>query len=299
MPKITEDPPLPEGLRVYKFHGLAGLEPSLTEDDAKADCPFCGKEGKFGINQKSSLFNCFVCGTKGNEHTFVRQLWEMAYKLLKPTSPAYAKLVADSGFSSSVAVHAWGVAKHPLTDEYCLPGWNHEGKITGLYRWCPIRTEDGKWTKRLLPSPGMGHHLFGLSLYDDAKPIVALCEGWRSAIRLYEVLRDTERGGVPLLDDINVIAVPGANSFKREWCRWFEGKVVWILYDNDHPNVNPKTGKEVLVGGPAGVARVASILQSAEAPPDEIHYLGWGVEPPARYNPDLPSKYDVRDFLNA
>lgn len=302
MPKLEEDRPvdeLPVGLRVYDFHGVEGIVPSQVEDDIMADCPFCDKPKKMGINQKTSVFNCFVCGTKGNEHSFVRRIWELGYSLTKSQSKRYDALVNDSGFSSAQSAIDWGVTINPLNNEYCLPGYNIEGKITGLYRWCSIKTEEGKWAKRLLPSPGLGHHMFGVNLYDDAKPIVALCEGWRSAIRFHEVLRDLSVKGAPTLTDVNVLAVPGANSFKKEWSKWFEGKEVWLMYDNDHPKLNPKTGKEILVGGPAGIVRVASILRSVEVPPASILYQSWGASPPDRFNHKIPSKYDVRDHLNA
>lgn len=37
-----------------------------TKGWVKGDCPFCGKDNKFGINLSTGRANCFVCGDKGN-----------------------------------------------------------------------------------------------------------------------------------------------------------------------------------------------------------------------------------------
>jgi hypothetical protein len=297
MPKVQEDD-TPEGLKVFAFHHVPNLSWTSGDDDAYADCPFCGTSKKLGINKTSGLFNCFVCGAKGNGYSFVRMLHEQA---LADTPPQkYEKLAQDSQFLSGEAAREWGVAIHPLTDEWCLPGYNHETKVTGLYRFAPLKKKDGSWGRKLLPSPGLGHHLFGLNLYEEQKPHVYLTEGWRDGIVLYEVLRDYAPHGVPLLNEANVLAVPGTNSFKPEWAKFFRKKNVWIMYDNDHPKVNPKTGESVLVGGTMGVRRVASILRSLpqEDQPEVVGYLAWGSNENVGYTTELENGTDLRDFIS-
>jgi len=299
MPKIQEDDDTPEGLKVYVFHHIQNLSWTKGEKDAYADCPFCGTVKKFGIDKETSLFNCFVCGAKGNEYSFVRMLYEESYKttLVK----AYDQLSKESHFLSGEAAKEWGLAKHLLTDEWCLPGYNHEEKITGLYRFAPLKRKDGTWGKKLLPSPRLGHHVFGLNLYEEQKPHVYLTEGWRDGVALYEVLKAYEPHGVPLINEADVLAVPGTNSFKPEWGKFFRKKSLWIMYDNDHPKVNPKTKEPVLVGGTMGVRRVASILRSLppEDQPSAIGYLAWGgANEDTGYSLDLENGTDVREFLS-
>lgn len=297
MPKIEEEDNTPPALKVFLFHHVSNLSWNSNQDDAYADCPFCGTVKKLGINKGTGMFNCFVCGSKGNEYSFVRMLHEQATKNTK--DEAFGNLAQESGFLSGKSAKEWGVAVHPLTGEWCIPGYNHEEKITGLYRFAPMKKKDGTWGKKLLPSPGLGHHLFGLGLYEEQKPNVYLSEGWRDGIVLYEILKEYSSHGIPAINEANVLAVPGTNSFKMEWGKFFRKKIVWIMYDNDHPKLNPKTGEPVLVGGTMGVRRVASMLRSLpkDDQPELIGYLAWGGNDHVGYTSDLVSGTDLRDFI--
>lgn len=293
--KSTSSPvEVPGGLKVFKFHKVDDLRWIDSDKEAIGTCPFCGTGNKFAVNKISSKYQCFVCGVKGNEHTFVREVWQLSLESTK--NEDYARLVEMSRFVDIESCRDWGIAKHMLTDEWCVPGYNKDGKVTGLYRFVHMKDKD-EWHWKLLPSPNLGHHVFGLNLYEEQKPIVYLCEGWRDAIKLYEVLKHTTTNGVSWLTDVNVLSVPGTNSFKLEWTKYFQGKQVCILFDNDYPKKNPKTGEEMIVGGRAGVARVASMLQGVAS---SVEYLAWGGRRGHKgYTEDFPNGHDIRDFLTA
>lgn len=304
-PKSIEDPEEQEvldTLRVFASHRIPNLRHAKTADDASADCPFCGKQGKFGIHISTTKYSCFVCGAKGNEFTFVRDLWDDSLKTT--TKGQYQQLAKEWGLLGTQALEDWGVAKHSLTGEWCIAGYNGQGKVTGLYRWVNLKdTRTGKWHRKLLPSPRLGHHLFGLDQWQPQKPSVLLCEGWRDGLFMYDLaLAMAQRSGDGefFLNDCNIIAVPGTNSFRQDWCHLFAGKMVFIAFDNDYPTVNPKTGKSTVVGGQAGVRRVASMLmgQTKESDkPASVQYLTWGAEAGIGYNRGLPNGTDIRDLL--
>ncbi len=282
------------GFRIFKFHGVDDIYVSAGDDDGYADCPFCGKKKKLSINKDTTKFRCLVCDVSGNEHSFIRQVWEQSHEAIRDKD--LEGFAESSGLLSSRTAYEWGVCKHVLTEELCVPGYNKEGKVTGLYVWRNMKTEAG-WKRKLLPSPKLGHHLFGFNLYEPEKPRVYICEGWRDAMVLYEVLKMSSPHGVPLLDDCNVLAMPGTNSFKEDWVSLFHDKEVVLMFDNDHPQYNEKKGVEVEVGGVVGVKRTASILNSnPEYKPKRVMYLAWGGSTEG-YCRDLSNKLDIREYL--
>lgn len=282
----------PEGIRVYLFHGM-DLSWHPKGEEAGGSCPFCGSETKFSANLESSKARCWSCDTRVNSVTFLRKLWELSLKYTDEYH--YEELCKNSGFLFTSTPREWGVCRSAVTGEWLIPGYNHENKLTGLYRWARIKNK-GEWTTKLLPTPGMGHHLFGLPLYEKQKPQVDLCEGWRDALAWYEVLKHSTRNGVSMLDDRNVLSVPGTNSFKPEWSKFFSGKQANIMFDNDHRRYNKVSEQKEETGGIKGVKRVASILRSSDSPPDKIMHLAWNKSK-HQYDESLPDGMDLRDVL--
>ena len=293
--ELTNEPSVVEWFKVFKFHGLDDIHLSSGEDDGYTDCPFCGaKPKKFSISKDTTKFRCFICGVSGNEHTFVREIWESSFAVMK--TKAYEKFAKESGLLHIDTARDWGVCLNLQTDEWCLPGYNKEGKVTGLYNWRNMKM-DGVWKRKLLPSPRLGHHIFGLGLFEAHKPKVYICEGWRDGLVWYELLKHHKPHGVPLLDDANVWAIPGTNSFKPDWVSLLHDKEVILLFDNDHPKPNPKTGEEMEVGGIVGVKRTASILTSnSEYKPRKVSYLDWGATG-IGYDRSMTNKLDIREYL--
>ena len=156
----------------------------------------------------------------------------------------------------------------------------------------------------MLATPTFNHGLWGVDLYDKGKGTVYLCEGLWDACALWECLyraKEVDAELVPVanpddsvLADANVLAVPGCSVFMEGWSKLFAGKIVNLLYDNDHPR---KQGKKRVKGaGLQGMQRAASILSNATKPPAEINYLRWSTE---GHDSNLPDGYDVRDCITA
>lgn len=290
MPKIPKSTNTPDAIRPYTFHGVE-LELPRSGKEALGQCPFCDKNQKFSVNIETSMFQCWGggCGVQGNSTTFLKLYWDLCKQ--ETTITDYQQLAEDSGFLKPHAARAFGVVMSKLKGQWLVPGYNHEGNLTGLYRYGRMLNTKKQWTNRLLVCPGTGVHLFNVPNYDPSKPIVDLCEGWRDGIAWYESITEMTINGRSLSNGRSVLAVPGTNAFKPQWCKFFAGKTVNIWFDNDPPNKNGQEG-----GGITGVKKVASILKSSSNPPEEVNYVAWNGEAD-QYSSDLPSSLDLRDHL--
>lgn len=288
----------PEKLRPYLFHRV-NLTWSGTAD-AIGDCPFCGKEKLFFVNQTDGRYSCKICGggldpgkSGGNIYTFLR-------KLHKESTAADDDLaeVADNRKLPVAVLKEWGLVRSLIDGEWMLPAYGIKKEVNNLYRWSVI---GGK--RRMLTTATMEHCLFGYQFWDNTKPEVFVAEGPWDGMALRYMLSQYRFSGPKLvrtgdinsslLATINVVAVPGCETFREEWVPLFEGKQVSLLYDNDHPKTNPKTGRVTPPAGHNGMRMAARKLSKVA---DRISYLAWGSE---GFDPNLPDHYDIRDFLNA
>lgn len=302
MPSVTTTP---RNLKPFVFHGL-DLSYSDQSDEAKADCPFCGREAKFSVNIQTGQWRCFVCnsGTDsgkavqgGNISTFLKLLWEHSDK---SGSNDYSSLEADRKLILPDTLINWRVARSTITGEWLIPGYNAEGKVNQLYRYAQGYNSRFK----LLATPELNHAIFGMNLYNPKKDTVYLCEGPWDAMALYEVLKSskanpdgspfkmTSNEDLSLLSDSNVLATPGANVFQPTWLKLFAGKRLIMLFDSDHPREHQ--GKVFEPVGHAGMKRIAQSMVRAEDQPREVYHASWGEK---GYDPTLPSGWDLRDQL--
>ena len=290
MPVVQKDKPA--ALKPYLAHGV-DLSYRDGDSEAVADCPWCGKERKWYVSAESGLWQCKVCLEQGNAITFFRKLHEESSK------EGLDELAETRGLLSSDSLEAWGAVRSVLIGEWLIPGYSPDEKLTQLYRYA----RDWKTGKNaLLVTPETNHGLHGVPLYDPKKPEVYLCEGCWDGIALWETLvgvkedngklLSTSNPKVSLLSQVNVLAVPGAGVFAPHWSKLLEGKIVTLLFDNDHPYEH--NGKQVGRAGYLGMRRVAQILARADVKPQEVRYLHWGDD---GYDPELPNGYDMRDCL--
>ena len=270
MPKAVKK--APDGLRPYLFYGLT-LEWENGDDEASGECPSCGTEDKFSINVETGEYNCYYCGFKGNATTFLRWLWDYGDK----QTTDYTGLSQNRGVLPETLMQ-WGVVYHSC---WLVPGYNEKGKLVQLYKY----TKKGD-RKILMATPTIGHGMFGVPLYDSNKSEVYLCEGPWDAMQWWEAgrqlkqaddgsLKRTANPKASVLADASVLGVPGATTFFEHWLSLFAGKRVHIMFDNDHPHKNPKTGVRVKGAGATGTKRVAKMLTWADKPPESIDYIVW------------------------
>lgn len=281
MPKIAEE--RPEMLQPYLFHGLELGEGS---EEAVGECVFCGKE-KFSANARSGLWQCFVCGERGNLYTFLRQLWEVSYE----RTTDYEDLRKNRRLLYTETLEHFGLCRSIGNGKWIMPGYGANGKLQQLYTY--LNTPKG-WA--WFPTPTLDHQLLGRFDLTSSKHIY-VCEGPWDMMALWEVMRysrvdgerivSTSSNTDNLLAVADVVAAPTCTSFDDRWASVFEGRAVTLLYDSDHPGENNKPP-----AGYAGMKRVAGIIAGAN--PTEIRYIDWGT---LGYDPALPSGYDIRDVL--
>ena len=301
MPRIVE---YSKALKPYVFHGL-DLDVSDGAEQAIGQCPWCGRDGKFYVSVETGQWDCKVCraGTDkggGNVYTFLRLLHEASDAR---TNGQSKELADDRKLLYPETLAHWGIVESALTGDWLVPGYSADGKLTQLYRYL-YDSKAGK--RKLLPTPGLGHAIHRPMSYDGSKPIVYVCEGPWDALALWEILRSAKRSDEgelaltgsevsSLLAEANVVAIPGCGSVGeplKRWLRLFAGKLVVLLFDNDHPRQHQ--GKLVNGAGQSATRKAAQVLANAEEPPAEIHYIKWGEH---GYDPDLPDGHDVRDAL--
>lgn len=290
----------PDTLKAYVFHGL-DLQ-HKTGDEATCECPFCGRAGKFHVNIHNGMWRCVVCNTGsskggGNVYTFIRKLHEVAQC---PEASA-RELARDRKLLRWETLRDWGCVLSPITSEWLVPGYSPDSRLLQLYRYTEV---EGKY--RLLATSTLPHQLFGMTVFDPAKPDAYVCEGPWDGMALWETLgctkvldgryTQTSNPDVSLLATANVVAVPGVGVFPDSWAALFGGKRVFLTYDNDHPRRNPQTGRDEEPAAWHGMKRVAGVLSRAGILPQEVRYAAWGE---GNHNQHLPDGWDVRDFLSA
>jgi len=296
VPKKPVKREVPDSLRPYIFHGVK-LYWQGNDKNAKGECPFCGREGgKFQVSILKSTCRCLSCGI-GNDNnglnpsSFVRELWEQSCA----AKPDMKEIVAHRNIDVKTLT-SWGVTINPLNGNWVIPAYNQEGKMIQLYAYKMVK---GKL--RLLLTPTLGHQLFGMDHWDPKKDMVFVAEGPWDAMALWKQLGETRMREEELLvthDEehslrmsCNVLGVPGTNAFSDSWIPLFRNKSVNVLFDNDHPRRNAKTGKTILPAGFQGDKRVAGIIASVAS---DVSYLSWGEE---GYDSSLKDGLDVKDLL--
>lgn len=306
MPKVESKP---KGLAPFLSLGV-NLRHGEGDEQAEGDCPFCSREGKLSVNIATGQWLCRVCGIGnekggGNLYTFMRLLHETSAKAT--TDGQLASLAANRKLLSGESLRSWGACRSIIDGSWLIPGFSAEGKLVHLYPWRPVE----RGGKPVLKALGGTHHgLFGVQHFDPKKRSVWLCEGFWDGVAAWELLRTSKRGlaggiaatGVEassLAADVNVIAVPGCNSFQEGWAKLLAGKKVYLLFDNDHPRpgVNGQAGQMIDGGALAGAKRVSRLLAAAPEHPEELHCLLWGGD--QQCNPEVQHGWDVRDQLTA
>lgn len=242
-------------LKGFEGHGL-DLEGGAGSGQRNGDCPFCGKRGKFYVNESNGLWDCKVCGKSGNFLKFLELVAEMNEDVIAELE--LEALCKDRGLPAEAFAE-------------CNVGFNGE-KYT-----FPVRGPNGTVEDVRLYKPG--HKIMGsagcqtglwnadkLAASDPRSPVY-LCEGEWDGMAMQWLVRKLKKPGV-------VVAVPGANTFKRDWLKLFEERDVLVLYDNDEAG---ESGQLIAMERLTGVAK-------------SIKYLHW----PAI----MPQGFDIRDLVS-
>lgn len=258
------DPSSPQGeehLRCYECHGISFQ--SEGGNEYKADCPFCSGSAFF-VNGEEGFFHCKTCEASGNKYTFL-QLW-YDHCQNKTTKKQLARLAKDRGIPEE-AFEIAELAYDASTKTWLIPHRNSKGSMVNLGRWSQTKLIDGG--RPIRGTSTCKAHLYNLEASVGINEVY-ICEGQWDAIALQWLFYANK------INDVAVISVPGATTFKEEWGEHFHSKNVHLLYDNDE-------------AGNKGIKRASEILQKY-GKCRSIKKLVW---------PDsFPEKYDIRDFVS-
>lgn len=307
----------PEPLRPYKFHGL---DMNVRMSQVSGDCVACGKEGKWYADPKDGMWDCKVCGARGNVYNWIQTLWERSAHYT--TAEGLRSLAEERGILFPETLARWGVRQSVLTGEWLVPGFNDSGALMQLYRYARVPTGGGRYRYTLLGTPTLNAGLFNVHNLmvkggvngksgngKDAKARdykeLWYCEGPWDGMVLEEVLARCKRSGdgltvtgtqaMSMRSEIGVVAVPGANTFLPGWAKLGGGKKVVFAYDNDHDRPHPQT-REMLEGAAlAGIKRAACVYAVASTPATSLSYVSWGMD--AQWTKSLNNGFDLRDLF--
>ena len=216
------------------------------------------------------MWRCVVCqeGNEkggGNIYTFLRKLQEVGLKYTSESD--YAELAKDRKLLGISVLKRWGLCKSPLTDDWLVPGWSVDGKLQQLYRYLTVK-------KRLQDTDAHSPQATGIRPQTAwgaelrlAKQNIDVCEGVWDGMAWEEILGQVKQGddklvctgnvASSLLANTSVLALPTCSSFSEKWTSLFADKDVRLLFDSDHPTINPLTKRSVPPAGFEGMKRVA------------------------------------------
>lgn len=248
----------PRLVKTFECHGF--------DADAKAGdefvglCPFCQHPSrKFFVNGETGQYHCKNCGHSGNIPRFLTERSKQC--LLETSDSRYRRLAKYRGLPVK-AFKRFKVAWDGV--QWLLPCYRGTGMVADIRRW-------SKSGGKIRSTTGCQTQLFGgawLERYEVSRGgIVWVCEGEWDAIALAELLSQAGR------KDDAVVAMPGADTFKRPWLEWFGGHHVRLCYDNDG-------------AGDRGSMKAGKLLDGVAR---KVEYICW---------PDtLKNGYDLRDFI--
>lgn len=216
-------------LKLFHMHGVH-IHGNAGNNQVLADCPFCLKEEHFYINKQKLLWDCKVCGEKGNQFSFLEKINKRNIKGL--TDLALRRLGKDRGLPIS-ALRKWEIGY--FRGQYSLAVRSFDSKIQDIRLY--------KIGHKVISTAGAKTGLFGLeNLIKSKANTIYICEGEWDTIAMQHLL---ERAGM----DACAVCSPGAGVFKAEWTEYFRHKKVYVCYDNDQAGDNgAKTVKSRLSG---------------------------------------------------
>ncbi len=253
---------VPEKIRPYETLGFHAS--GSTGREHYGNCPLCGKDGKFYVNDETGQFSCKAgaCLRSGNTYSFISQWLEVVadspIAIRGASAEEWEEFVLDRCISQEKLVRC-GIVWDG--DRWALPTTNLKGVVTNLRFYRKGRKMRG------LPSLEVGlwnHHT--LADVDKKSWPVVLCEGEWDGIALEESVEIEGK-------QIRVVGTPGAGILKDEWIEDFRGVDVILAYDND-------------IAGMKGRKRAYTKLRSVAK---SIKMVKW--------TDGFPEEFDVRDFI--
>jgi hypothetical protein len=207
-------------------------------------CPFCGNDNhKFYIGKENFLWDCKVCGVKGNEYQLKERLgdvikgvdsqqdkapkktimpdWEAAHKALLANDDVLNWLNDERGWSlEAIKELKIGLDSHWVDDAMrdCLLYPYFAGKMFTFAKWRTLPPAE----KGFASTGGKETPLYNQNAITKDMDYLVIVEGEADAISVLSV-------GEP-----NVVGVPGAGMKKTAWDNMLNlPKKIYLLFDND------------------------------------------------------------------
>lgn len=247
-------------VKVYQFFGI-NLE-NKTNTELVATCPFCGKDDHFFVNKLEAVFNCKRCGREGDYTDFLTQYYQ---ELKEFDEPEKLQALADHRRLPIEAFDGYDILC--MGDKYWYPIYNSRNKIQDIRHY--------QLGKHMYSIEGVEMGIFNLRAlmdHDRKKEPVYVCEAEHDAIAANYLFKITKRIGL-------AVGVPGANTLKRDWYDYFNGRHLIHGMDNDN-------------AGERGYDRIKTKVNGYAS----LKKIYWPDETPRGYDlNDFVSTYGVRE----
>ncbi len=247
--------------RVFRCFGVE-FHASGSGQARAEECPFCGGT-KFYVDVKTGQYKCQSgsCGKSGNAMTFINWVHET---FLGETTDADYHRLRDTRELPLQTLKRHELAWYGAKGCWLIPYKSETGKVQNVTRYW---MESG----RKIALPVLPLRLYGLDkLSSDGERLLFLCEGPFDAIALDQHLRSNKTR-----TRFDILAVPSATVFNREWLKYLRDRTVRLVYDND------KAAQD-------GQERVAKLVGD-EKVDCRLSALNWP--------PSYPEKCDISDLV--
>jgi len=250
--------------RRFEAHGAFFQSRTGPDKDGEyhrvSDCPFCGRQKKFYVNEDTLAWDCKVCQCKGKYIDFLEQIAERNHEHFLKTPQIQKELAVDRGLKRKTLREA-GLGFFGGT--YTVPVYHGEAFVD-LLRYRP--------GNKLMQSPGGRKGIYGTPDIRKGTEIW-IVEGIWDCLALRELF---QKAGV---EDADVVAVPGTDTFWPKWAGFFNNRRVFVAYDAD--------GTKAKFAAQKGMQKVETVLRGVAK---ELQFIHW---------PDgLVEGYDLRDFYH-
>lgn len=271
--------PLPEKVdnQYIKFFSFYGCFLTKRNQQLQGDCPFPDCENPadhFYANPGTGQWDCKRCGRKGNTYQFLAEFHKAC--LEQTTHEHYMTLCAVRPGISVSTFEEFGLAWSETLGEWLLPAYSLEQRtLTNLYVWRKLPDSD---KMAVMSGPTLKQTLFGLQFFQQKRGIpLFVCEGQWDLMAFHELTGSIENGdGTAIRTHYNLVGVPGANTFPKDYLTLLEAADIRLLYDND------QAGRE-------GINGVIRSMGQNGITPLRVGSLVWP--------PSTKDKYDIRDLI--
>lgn len=289
MPLKARDPSTPRTnireasgyVRFFSFYGVHDLEPENQQ--MRGSCPFpdCEKPtNHFYVNPSTGQWDCKFCSRKGNVYTFMEYIHDVWYGLTPEAH--YEELAVERPGIPAFVFADYKLAWNNHLSEWMLPAFSVEGKINNLYCWRDYHNDkENRWEKPVMSGAAIKQTLFGLDKLrpEKTRPLL-VAEGHWDAMAMYGLLWSTinPRTGAALAEEYDVIGMPGAGTFPKEYLPHLDARDVRFLQDADD-------------AGRRGIEAICKAIATHSVLPQKVYAINWpeGTEP----------GYDIRDLCYA